>query len=493
MTLFPDFKTFLEINIGSLHIAIAWYAVLILTGALLAYKVSIHYATKLGYDKSMLEDFFYTVLPIGVIGARLYYCIFEWENYASDPISIFYIWEGGLAIHGGLIAAVLYAFYFFHKRGVNILRLGDCIMPNIFIAQIIGRWGNFMNQEAFGEIVSADYFNYFPAFIKDHMYINGFYRQPMFLYEGIGNLIGFLLITFVYRNYKKRKRGDLIYAYVAWYGLVRFFVEMFRTDALLFLGLKMAQIVSIIFIVIGIMGILGVYDKVFKNYYPFKKQKPIVLFDVDGTLIDSKALIFDSFIHTFKHYKPGYELSAEELQSFFGPTLYETFGKYFDQEKVEEIVAYYREYNHEHHDEFVKEMPHAKEMLETLKKEGFTVGAVSNKLPHTVNRGLELTGLMENMDVVIGFDKSLKPKPAPDSILKACKDVCYPVDDVVYVGDAISDVMAAKNMGAYSIGFAQSKEDEERLSKVNPCIIISDLIELIPILKEEKSWDELVI
>lgn len=493
MTLFPDFKIFLEINIGGINLSITWYAVLILSGALLAYQVSIHYASKLGYKKEMLEEFFYTVLPIGVLGARLYYCLFEWEHYASDPISIFYIWEGGLAIHGGLIAAVLYAFYYFHKRGVNLLRLGDCIMPNIFIAQIIGRWGNFMNQEAFGEIVSEDYFKFFPAFIKDHMYINGFYRQPMFLYEGIGNLIGFLLITFVYRKYKKRKRGDLIYAYIAWYGLVRFFVEMFRTDALMFMGLKIAQIVSLVFITIGVMGIIGVYDKVFKNFYPFRKEKPVVLFDVDGTLIDSKELIFNSFRYTFKHYKPEYELSEEELQSFFGPTLYETFSKYFPEDKIEEIVAYYREYNHEHHDEYVKEMPNAKKMLEELKEKGFTVGAVSNKLPHTVNRGLELTGLMPYMDVVIGYDKSIKPKPAPDSILKACEELCYPVDDVVYVGDASTDIMAAKNMGAYSIGYAVSDEDKIRLEKVNPCKVIKDLQELTTILKEERTWEELVI
>ena len=238
---FPNMKTFLAIHIGSLELVIAWYAVLILSGALIAYFIAQKEAQKRGYDKNLLEDFFISVLPLAIVGARIYYVVFEWHRYASNPISAFYIWEGGLAIHGGLITAIVYAYLYFKHFGINLMRVGDCMMPNILIAQVIGRWGNFMNQEAYGDIVSADYFTHFPAFIKDNMYIDGFYRMPMFLYEGIGNLIGFILIKTVFKKYGYKKRGDYVYAYLMWYGMVRFFVEMFRSDALMFMGLRVAQ------------------------------------------------------------------------------------------------------------------------------------------------------------------------------------------------------------------------------------------------------------
>lgn len=489
---FPDFRTFVSFQIGDATFTIAWYALCILGGALLGYFIAQKEAQKRGYDKTLLEDFFITVLPLAVVGARLYYVIFEWQHYASNPISAFYIWEGGLAIHGGLITAIVYAYIYFRKRGVNLMRIGDCMMPNILIAQVIGRWGNFMNQEAFGPIVSEEHFKLIPAFIKNHMYIDGYYRMPMFLYEGIGNLIGFILIKTVFKKYGYKKRGDNVYAYLMWYGMVRFFIEMFRTDALLIFGLKVAQLISLAFVLAGVLGYVGVYDKVFKKHYPFTPQKPIVLFDADGTLIDTQALIFDSFRHTFKKYRPEMEMSEEVLHSFMGPTLFDTFSKYVP-EAVEEAVAYYREFNHAQHDFYVKEIPHAKAMLKQLKEDGYTVGVVSNKMKDLVERGLRLCELDTYMDVVIAFDDVNTPKPNPEGIIKACKEACYPVDDVIYVGDAPGDIYAAKNMCAYSIAMISDMFNEEALKKTNPCRMIYDLSEMNEIVKEERAWDELVM
>ena len=489
---FPNMKIFLSIHLGSATFSITWYALLILSGALLAYFIAVKEASKRGYDKELLEDFFITVLPLAIVGARIYYVIFEWERYISNPISAFYIWEGGLAIHGGLIAAVLYAYWYFYHKGINLLRVGDCMMPNILIAQVIGRWGNFMNQEAYGSIVDASYFDHFPTFIKENMYINGFYRMPMFLYEGIGNLIGFILIKTLFKKYGYKKRGDYVYAYLMWYGLVRFFVEMFRTDALMIGPLRMAQCISIVFILIGLLGYIGVYDKVFKNHYPFKHEKPIILFDADGTIIDTQQLIFDSFIHTFKKYRPEMEMNEEFLHTLMGPTLYDTFGKYVP-EAVEEAVAYYREFNHAKHDEYVKEIAHAKEVLATLKKEEYTLGVVSNKMTDLVERGLQLCDLKQYMDVVICFQDVQNPKPDPEGIILACKKAVYPIDDVIYVGDAAGDILAAKNMCAYSIAMVSDKHKEEALKKTKPCRMIYDLREILEIVKEDRTWDELVM
>ncbi|MDF9825212.1 phosphatidylglycerol:prolipoprotein diacylglycerol transferase [Breznakia sp. PF5-3] len=493
MSFFPDLKTFLRIEIGDFTLNIAWYALLILAGAILAYYLSLRNAKKIGYGKELLEDYFFMMMPLVILGARIWYVIFEWSSYSSNLVSIFYIWEGGLAIHGGLITGIVFSYFYFRNRGVNLLRIGDCIMPNVLLAQAIGRWGNFMNQEAYGRIVSEKYFQNFPSFIKDQMYIDGAYRQPMFLYEGVGNLIGFIVITFLYKKYGRKKRGDLVYAYVVWYGVVRFFIEIFRTDALMAGGLKVAQMTSIVFVIVGLLGIFGVYNKLFKKFYPFKIEKPVVLFDADGTLIDTQKLIMDSFRFTFQKYKPEYELGEEELCSFMGPPLRATFEKYFADEMVDEVVETYREYNHSHHNDYVKAMPHAKELLTYLKEHGYEIAVVSNKFKSLVSLGLEISGIDSYFDVVIGGDEVEHPKPDPEGLLKACELLKVPHDELIYVGDSEVDVKSAKNLGAFSIAFVSDPKRERSLKETKPCRIVYDLEEIISILKEDQEWSELVI
>ena len=200
MTFFPDMRTFVQI--GNIHIY--WYAILMVGGAFLTYYLSLRVFRKWGYQDIVFENFFLMMFPIAILGARAWYVIFEWEQYADNWIKIFYIWEGGLAIHGGLIAAIIFGWFYFRKHCIDGLRVADVALPYMMLAQVIGRWGNFLNQEAFGEIVPEAYFDHFPTFIKDQMYIYGHYHAPTFLYEGIGNLIGFILIVFVYR-----KHGDV--------------------------------------------------------------------------------------------------------------------------------------------------------------------------------------------------------------------------------------------------------------------------------------------
>lgn len=486
MELFPDFKTLIAIG----PVTITWYAVFILTGAMLAYGVSIRTLKKWGYDTALFEDFFIYMLPIGILGARLYYVAFEWEMYASDPIRIFYIWEGGLAIHGGILAATLFGLWYFHKHAVDGLRIMDAIFPNVLIAQAIGRWGNFMNQEAFGRVVSEAYYDHFPGFIKQQMYIQGQYREPTFLYESMANLLGWFLISVIYKKFGRKKRGDLAFAYISWYGVVRFWIESMRTDALMLGPLKIAQVVSLIGVVAGLLGILGVWNKVFKNIWPFKRQKPAVLFDLDGTLVDTKDLIFASFQHTFAHYLPEHTLSEEELTSFLGPTLKESFGRYFPEEQLDEIIAYYRAFNHEHHDEYVKEFPGAKETLAYLKENGYAIGVVSNKFIPTVTMGLRRFDLEQYVEVIVGAGDIKHPKPSPEGLLLACKKLYHNHDDVIYVGDSPSDILACKNMAAYSVAAAFDPNREKELLDSKPCSVIHTLTELITILKEDREWSD---
>lgn len=480
------------VSIGGVHIA--WYAVLILTGAFIAYFLSIRQFKKWGYKEAVFENFFLMMLPIAIIGARLYYVAFEWNNlYAQDPMRIFYIWEGGLAIHGGIIAATIFGLFYFRHYQYSILRIADVIFPNMMIAQAIGRWGNFMNQEAFGGPVAASFYKHWPSFIKDNMYIDGAFRHPTFLYESVGNIIGFLLITFVYKKHGRKKRGDLAFAYLAWYGMIRFFIEGLRTDSLMLGPLRIAQVVSLIGVVIGVMGILGVWDRVFKNTFVFKKRKPVIVFDLDGTLVDTKELIYNSFIHTFAKYKPGYTLSEKELQSFLGPTLKDSFLRYFPADMIEEIIAYYREYNHKHHDEFVKPIPHAEETLRYLKEHDYDIAVMSNKLSDIVRMGLRRFHMEEYFEVILGGADVERPKPDPIGILTACEMLHRSYDDVIYVGDAPTDIQASKNMGAFSVAFVYEESRAEEMQNEHPCAIIRDIEELLQLIKEDHEWSDVTI
>lgn len=489
MTLFPDAKT--VISFDFLGLSVTWYAVFVLSAAFVCYYLSIRTLKKWGYKTDIFEDFFFYMLPISIIGARIWYVVFEWNNqYAANPISALYIWNGGIAIHGGVIAAFLFGLWYFKGKGVNGLRICDAIMPNLLIAQAIGRWGNFVNQEAYGEIVSESFYDGFPSFIKEQMFIGGQYRQPTFLFEGIGNLIGFVLIVFVYRKYGRRKRGDMAYAYIAWYGLVRLIVEGMRTDSLMLGGLRVAQLISIIGIVIGVLGILGVWDRLFSNYWLFHKEKPVVLFDLDGTLLDTKELIFESFRYVFKNHKPEYTLSEQELNSFLEPTLKQTMERYFDPSLTEELIEEYRRHNHEYHDAYVKPFAGAKETLEYLKEHGYPLGIVSNKKKETIQHGLVSCGLDPYFDVIVDCDDVDQPKPDPQGLLKACELLYHGHDDMIYIGDSVSDIEACKNMAGFSIAACFDPDREEALKEAKPCRCIHQLQDVIDIVKEDAEWSD---
>lgn len=259
MKFFENFHTFVSIG----PISIQWYAIVILLGATFAYLLGQYRFKQLGYNKEILSDYFFTLLFIGIIGARIWYVIFTFDEiYANNPIEIFAVWHGGLAIQGGIVAGLIYSYYFFKKRNIPFLVAGDAIMPGVLIAQACGRWGNFFNHEAFGEEVTLEFLKslHLPDFIIDNMYIGGVYHHPTFLYESIGNIISFLIIIFVMKKFQEHI-GIQFFGYFVCYGIVRFFVEGLRTDSLMLGTIRMAQLTSIIFIIVGLIGIIYVHRK----------------------------------------------------------------------------------------------------------------------------------------------------------------------------------------------------------------------------------------
>lgn len=235
-------------------IQIYWYSIFIFIGMLVACFLIYKEAKKRGIDEEFLVNLTFNTIIIGIIGARLYYVLFNFSYYLDNPVEIFQIWNGGLAIHGGIIAGLLFIIYYCKKHEVNLWKMLDIIVVGLIIAQAIGRWGNFFNSEAYGPITTAAHLKSLgiPQFIIDGMYILGEYRQPTFFYESVWCLFGFLAMLII-RQYKYLKIGQLTSFYLIWYGIIRFIIEAMRTDSLMLGPLKMAQLVSLVFIVSGII------------------------------------------------------------------------------------------------------------------------------------------------------------------------------------------------------------------------------------------------
>ncbi|QFT90596.1 Prolipoprotein diacylglyceryl transferase [Bacillus sp. THAF10] len=234
-------------------ITIYWYGAIIGTGALLGLWLATREGERRGLNKDIFIDLVLFAIPIAIICARLYYVIFQWDHYSQNPGDIIKIWEGGLAIHGGLIGAVVTGAVFAKVRDVSFWKLADIAAPSIILGQAVGRWGNFMNQEAHGGPVTREFLEglYLPEFIVNQMYIDGTYYHPTFLYESLWNLAG-VVILLLLRKVNLR-RGELFLSYVIWYSVGRFFVEGLRTDSLMLTEtLRIAQVISIALVLLAI-------------------------------------------------------------------------------------------------------------------------------------------------------------------------------------------------------------------------------------------------
>ena len=252
-------RVFLELG----NFKIYWYSIMILLGVLVASYIILKEA-KRNNMKDYIENIIFYALIIGIIGARLYYVIFYEESY--NLISILEIWNGGLAIYGGIIAGLITVIYLAKKYKQSILKTTDILVPGLIIAQSIGRWGNFFNKEAYGPNVSLSFLHklHIPNFIIEGMNIGGKYCKPYchptFLYESLWCLLGFIVLLII-RKLTNRKKGILTYTYFIWYGVGRFLIEALRTDSLYIGNFKVSQVVSIILIIIGIIGIINSYIK----------------------------------------------------------------------------------------------------------------------------------------------------------------------------------------------------------------------------------------
>ena len=223
-------------SIGPLNIHL--YGIIIAVGLLLAVAYGLARRKQFGLTEDDLIDGVLLVVPVSIIFARAYYCIFAWEQYADDPLSVFYIWNGGLAIYGGVIGAVLAIIAYCYFKRLKIGAVLDLTALGFLIGQAVGRWGNFFNREAYGAV--TDSFLRMGLFNPQSQSYT--YYHPTFLYESLWNTVGFIGLHFLSK--KRRYDGQIALGYVAWYGLGRALIEGLRMDSLYIGSFRVSQLLA---------------------------------------------------------------------------------------------------------------------------------------------------------------------------------------------------------------------------------------------------------
>lgn len=258
---------FLAYSSEVFNTGITWYSVIVLTGALVAYALCKYFFKKEEYSKQypdLIDTLFLIAFPCGLLGARIWYVLSELDYYLADPIRIIKVWEGGLAIQGGVLGGILAGYIVLKVKypNVSFRRMVDIAVPNILIAQSIGRWGNFMNQEVYGACIERKSLWWVPNFVLDNMNggriscKTGYVATPLFLYESLLTLFGFILISVVIRKlFTKKIDGELGAFYLIYYGLIRIIMEPLRQETYImriFGNVSFSMLTSALFVVAGI-------------------------------------------------------------------------------------------------------------------------------------------------------------------------------------------------------------------------------------------------
>lgn len=249
------------ISIGPIHIF--YYGLFIVTGILIGIFICLKLAEKYNIKKELIIDSAFWLITGGIIGGRIYHVFLEFPYYLENPIKIFKTWEGGLAIHGGIIAGIIISYFFAKKHKINLWMLSSIYVPALALAQTIGRWGNYFNQELFGKPTDLPWG--IPILPENRIaeFYNHQYFHPTFLYESIGNFLIFItLMTIHYKSKSPLKHQYITISYLILYSILRFSLEFVRIDTTpLFLGLRFPQIASIIISLISVTLIINIVKK----------------------------------------------------------------------------------------------------------------------------------------------------------------------------------------------------------------------------------------
>lgn len=255
---FPNLNLYFNINpiaFSFRNINVYWYGIFIAFAIILGLALAKLKDGKYGVSFNDVEEFILWAIPFGIVFARLYYVAFSWDMYKDNPLSIFQIWNGGIAIYGGIIGALLTALIYCKVKKIKLLDLLDYIVPYLALGQAIGRWGNFFNREAYGSITNS--FFRMEILQQNREYIS---VHPTFLYESFGLIIIFALLMLL----KRKFTGQIVSVYFLLYGILRTGIEWLRMDSLMIGNIKVSMVLSILVAIISLIFII---------YNSFKKKE----------------------------------------------------------------------------------------------------------------------------------------------------------------------------------------------------------------------------
>ncbi|WP_330463677.1 prolipoprotein diacylglyceryl transferase [Metamycoplasma gateae] len=264
----------ISLQVGPFYV----YSLTMMLGMLASILTVYYFWRREKYSFEQLAILIFIALPTAIIGARFVFVIqqlIEYKGWANGPwYKMFYVWEGGLSIHGGVITAticcVIYIIFSKNPKRIDLKKAFSIILPAVLIGQVIGRWGNFANHEVYGQVMSENSlaFKLLPKLIRDHMYINGNYRMPLFLYESIANFFSYIILVWILNNYNWLKPGTTGGLYILFYGILRFGMEPLREDSY-----NIYKVISALYIIVGLL-LTVIFEFVVKlNYNVYKVYK----------------------------------------------------------------------------------------------------------------------------------------------------------------------------------------------------------------------------
>jgi len=246
-------------SFGSL--SVHWYGIVIGFGIVCCYTYISYEMKRRKLSVDPIDSMAFWLILSGIVGARLYFVLFNPDYFYAFPLEIFAIWKGGLAIHGALIGGAMAFLIFILRNKLSFLLYADIIMPGVLLAQAIGRWGNFFNNEAYGSPTTLPWKLFIPPQFRRPELINFEYYHPTFLYESMWNLVGFAFLLIIAHKLHKKPAGTVLFSYLIWYSFGRFFIEGLRLDSLYFGQIRAAQFVSVVLFFAGIFGLIIIYNK----------------------------------------------------------------------------------------------------------------------------------------------------------------------------------------------------------------------------------------
>ncbi len=442
MKFFPDGNTFFTVG----GLSVRWYAVSLLIGIISAYLLMVRQMKKHGYGEETCDDLLILCMIAGMIGGRLFWVIEDFAEYAKYTPYIFAISDGGFDLLGMTAGILIAAFFYTRRRRMSFFRTADVLMPCVVLFGLITRTGRLYADPKLGIVLAMD-------------------------------AVFFLLLWFVVRPWHiGRRRGDVASAGIMLLGLERLAAYIFKLDAYAANILPEA-------IVMELFGF-------FLYIYIRRKEprRPVILFDLDGTLMDSKNMVLQCFKYLFLKYGDPEDFTPEKQKYVFGPPLKETMKELFPDQDPDQMAEEYRKYQESFSwSSEVSLFPHTKETLFSLWQDGYLMGIVSSRMTGSCESWLRQLGL-SFFGAICGRDLYEDPKPSPDGILYTCRKLKQGHDNCIYIGDNASDVEAAKAAGVCAIGFISDESKREEVENASPNYVISDISELEEILTADHEW-----